>query len=129
MEIDKKVVNEYFKKMAHLVEEKVGSTDDIEQKKKELEKLKEMESKWLEEHPGCPRYFSPSNGDSEIFSYNFPDESKIPCSNCMFAKKDDPTNAFCKVYRYPNLKPDNVLWGKHPQCEYQVELEKTKKEN
>lgn len=49
----------------------------------------------------------------------FPDEKKIDCRDCIYRKKNDPTNGRCEVYVDPYIKPNAVLW-EYKKCKYKV---------
>lgn len=47
----------------------------------------------------------------------FPDAEKIDCRDCIYRKKNDPTNGRCEIYVAPYIKPNGVLW-EYKKCKY-----------
>lgn len=133
MAYDKELTEIHWDEMRKLFHEQVKDIEDKEPEKahENFKRLAAEEREWLKTHPNCARYFAPINTEVNPPSYIFPDADKVPCRDCIYVGKGGPTNAFCQVYRKPHLKPDNVLWGKKPSCEYQIthkEAEKAKVE-
>lgn len=132
MEINQELMREHWAEMRKLFKEQVKDIreTDPDRADENFERLVKEERVWLKDHPDCPRYFASINPEVNEPQFIFPDATKVPCRDCIFVGKNGPTNAFCKVYRDPNMKPNNVLWGKNARCEYRVtkkQAEKTKK--